>query len=99
MYCVLSPNYVTGLREVLQCIHFEQSNKTYVNVNIKQSALLINRVEKRDIKSDGDGAEKIRRRRDCMVTRRLRRHKKNRRSSSTKFDDAGVYPFNLQDPL
>jgi len=82
MYCVLSPNYVTGLREVLQCIHFEQSNKTYVNVNIKQSALLINRVEKRAIKSDGDGAEKIRRRCDCMVTRRLRRHKK-----STQFVD------------
>jgi len=49
---------------------------------------LIDRVEKREIKSDGDGAEKIRRRRDWSLDDFDAI--KIRRSSSTKFDDAGV---------
>jgi len=47
-----------------------------INVNRKQSALLIDHAEKREIKSDGDGMKKIRRWPDwSVVTRRLRRHK------------------------
>jgi len=56
---------------------------------MKQFALLIDRVKKREIKSDGDSAEKIRRRRDWSLDDFDAI--KIRRSSSTKFDNAGVY--------
>jgi len=46
-------------------------------------------VEKLDIKYDGGGVEKIRRRRDWSVDDFDA--KEIRRGKSTKFDDAGVY--------
>jgi len=51
------------------------------------------KVEKLDIKYDGGGAEKIRRRRDWSVDDFDA--KEIRRGKSTKFDGAGVYSVGM----